>query len=328
MCGRYTVTRNERIVEELEAALDLSAAHDPWWKPRFNVAPTQPAPIVTLHDGVRTIELMRWGLVPHWAGQDGKRAPLMINARLESVNAKQVFRDSLARKRCLVPADGFFEWVQAEQPARKAGKKSPPQPFYFHPRSHGLCAFAGLWARSHTDSGDEQHSFTIITTRANDLVSPVHDRMPIVLDPSMYAAWLDPAVDGDRARALLDRPIASTGPASRCRRGSTRSTTMTRAASPPARPEPAPRRAACSISMPAKRVRLSIDRKLLERIDRYPQTKEQGRSAFIRDAALLYLATKSCRNVDRQIATAYRTKAHDLLLDAEAWLGEQAWPEK
>lgn len=80
--------------------------------------------------------------------------------------------------------------------------------------------------------------------------------------------------------------------------------------------------------MPAKRVRLSIDRKLLERIDRYPQTKEQGRSAFIRDAALLYLATKSCRNVDRQIATAYRTKAHDLLLDAEAWLGEQAWPEK
>lgn len=208
MCGRYTVTRNERIVEELEAALELSAAHDPWWKPRFNVAPTQPAPVVTLNNGVRTIELMRWGLVPHWAGQDGKRAPLMINARLESVNAKQVFRDSLARKRCLVPADGFFEWVQAEQPAGKAGKKAPPQPFYFHPRSHGLCAFAGLWARSHTDSGDEQHSFTIITTRANDLVSPVHDRMPIVLDPSMYAAWLDPAVDGDRARALLDRPIA------------------------------------------------------------------------------------------------------------------------
>jgi putative SOS response-associated peptidase YedK len=104
-----------------------------------------------------------------------------------------------------VPADGFFEWVAAGQPAR-AGKKAPPRPFYFHPRSHQLVAFAGLWARSHDDRGNELHSFTIITAKANDVVRPIHDRMPIILDPGAYATWLDPAVDGDAARALLGHP--------------------------------------------------------------------------------------------------------------------------
>ena len=205
MCGRYTLTRHEKIVEDLEASLELSAAHDPWWKPRWNVAPTQPAPVVTLHGGARAIEMMRWGLVPHWAGHDGKKPPLMINARVESLHAKQFFRDALQRKRCLVPADGFFEWIPAGQPAR-GGKKAPPRPFYFHPRSHQLVAFAGLWARSHDDRGNELHSFTIITAKANDVVRPIHDRMPIILDPGAYAAWLDPAVDGDAARALLGHP--------------------------------------------------------------------------------------------------------------------------
>src|SRR5882757_1843643 len=124
MCGRYTLTRNEQIVEDLEAALEVSASADPWWKPRFNVAPTQPAPVVVQRGGARTIELMRWGLVPHWADLAGKKPPLMINARVESLHAKQFFRDALHRKRCLVPADGFFEWVRAQA----AGKKSPPRP--------------------------------------------------------------------------------------------------------------------------------------------------------------------------------------------------------
>jgi putative SOS response-associated peptidase YedK len=209
MCGRYTLTHQDDIVEELEAALAPSLAQDPWWKPRFNVAPTQPAPVVTLHDGARTIEMMSWGFVPRWAEPGGKRPPLMINARLESVNAKQVFRDALQRRRCLVPTDGFFEWVQAEQ-ARTAGKKAAPRPFYFHPRSHGICAFAGLWARSRDAQGNELHSFSIITTQANDVVRPIHDRMPVVLDPGAYATWLDPSLDGDGARALLDQ-LASAG---------------------------------------------------------------------------------------------------------------------
>jgi putative SOS response-associated peptidase YedK len=206
MCGRYTLTRHENIVEDLEAALAPSAAHDPWWKPRFNLAPTQTAPVVTWHGGARTIELMRWGLVPHWAGHDGKKPPLMINARVESLAAKQSFRDALERKRCLVPADGFFEWIAAGRPAPGKAKKLPPRPFYFHPRSQRLIAFAGLWARSHDDRGNELHSFTIITAKANDVVRPVHDRMPIILDPSAYAAWLDPAVDGTAARALIGQP--------------------------------------------------------------------------------------------------------------------------
>jgi putative SOS response-associated peptidase YedK len=142
------------------------------------------------------------GLVPFWADLAGKKPPLMINARVESLSAKQFFRDALERKRCLVPADGFFEWVRSQT----AGKKAAPRPLYFHPRADRLFAFAGLWARSHDDAGGELHSFTIITTGANDLVRPIHNRMPVVLAPDAYAAWLDPAVDGAAARALLGAP--------------------------------------------------------------------------------------------------------------------------
>jgi len=205
MCGRYTLTRNDHIAEAFEAMPQAAAAADPWWKPRFNVAPTQPAPVITRRGGAREVELMRWGLVPHWASLDGKPPPLMINTRLESLHAKQWFRDALAHKRCLVPMDGYFEWVKP--PA--ASKKLPPQPFYFHPRAPGLCAFAGLWARSRNDAGDELHSFTIITAKANDLVRPIHDRMPVVLAPADYAAWLDPSVDGEAARALLGHPAGA-----------------------------------------------------------------------------------------------------------------------
>lgn len=206
MCGRYTLTRNEDIVESFEATLALSAAGDPWWKPRYNVAPTQPAPVVAMHGNERTIELMRWGLVPFWASLPGKKPPLMINARVESLTAKQFFRDALERKRCLVPTDGYFEWVADKDD--RGRKKSPPRPFYFHPPGGGLCAFAGLWARSRADDDSELHSFTIITARANDLVRPIHDRMPIVLPERTWAAWLDPAIGSDDARALLGHPGA------------------------------------------------------------------------------------------------------------------------
>lgn len=207
MCGRYTVTKPEDIAAELDATLDDAARGDAWWRPRFNVAPTQPAPVVVAHGAGRSIELMRWGLVPHWADLAGKKPPLMINARLESLTAKQFFRDALQRKRCLVPTDGFFEWVRATgKGTGKGNGKEPPKPFYFRPRGHHLAAFAGLWARATDAAGVEHHSFTIITARASDLVRPIHDRMPIVLSPDAYAAWLDPAVDGEAARELLGDP--------------------------------------------------------------------------------------------------------------------------
>lgn len=208
MCGRYSVTRHDQIAEDLQAALGASLTADPWWKPRFNVAPTQPAPVVVARSGAagRAIELMRWGLVPHWALPGGKKPPLMINARVESLDAKQMFRDALARKRCLVPADGYFEWVSRRG---HASGELPPQPFYFHPTDRGLFAFAGLWARGRDAHGDELHSFTIITTRASALVQPIHDRMPIVLPASAHAAWLDPALDAAGARALLADPAGA-----------------------------------------------------------------------------------------------------------------------
>jgi putative SOS response-associated peptidase YedK len=213
MCGRYTLTRHEKIAEDLQASLGMSVEQSEWWKPRFNVAPTQPAPVVLLHDGTRTIEMMRWGLVPFWAGREGAKPPLMINARVESLDAKAVFRDALARKRCLVPADGFFEWRRDAAPAKGTGAKKKTaksktgkaQPLYFHPKSRKLFAFAGLWARARTDAG-EILSFTIVTGPPNELVKPVHDRMPIVLAESVYDAWLDPSLDAQGARALLDVP--------------------------------------------------------------------------------------------------------------------------
>lgn len=201
MCGRYTLTRQDKIVDDLQASLAPGVLGSEWWKPRFNVAPTQPSPVVTLHDGARTVELMRWGLVPFWATKPGApRPPLMINARKESLHAKQWFREALDRRRCLVPADGFFEWQKRPEDPKH------PQPIYLRPASPALIAFAGLWARAKAADGSEQLSFAIITGPPNELVAPIHDRMPVVLDPASYGAWLDPLVDGEAAQALLQVP--------------------------------------------------------------------------------------------------------------------------
>lgn len=199
MCGRYTLTRHEDVPGDLQASLGLDVAGNEWWKPRFNVAPTQPSPVITRHDGKRTVEMMRWGLVPFWATKPGQpRPPLMINARKESLDAKQWFREALAERRCLVPADGFFEWKKLD------AKRT--QPIYLRPESHALIAFAGLWAKAKAADGSEVLSFAIVTGPPNELVKPIHDRMPVVLARESYSAWLDPTVDGAHARELLAVP--------------------------------------------------------------------------------------------------------------------------
>jgi putative SOS response-associated peptidase YedK len=207
MCGRYTITRQEGLVEDLEAALggqlklDDAVAANQWWKARFNVAPTQDAPVVTLRDGVHTLEMMRWGLVPFWAAKPGAaKPPLMINARIEGIDTKRVFRDALERKRCLVPADGFFEWKREGK-----GKTAKKTPIWIHPEQHRFFAFAGLWSRAKLPAG-ELHSFTIITGPPNELVAPIHDRMPVVLAREAWNAWLDPSLSADGAHALLGVP--------------------------------------------------------------------------------------------------------------------------
>ena len=186
MCGRYTLTRQEGVIEEMQAALGMELA------PRFNIAPTQPAPVAVARDGVRKIEMMRWGLIPRVPAPGAKKPPLMINARVESVMDKAVYREAFEQRRCLVPADGFFEW-------KREGKT--PLPVYFHPAPRRVFAFAGIW----TWAGDAA-SFAILTGPPGPLVAPIHDRMPIVLPREAYDAWLDPAVDGKAARALLRKP--------------------------------------------------------------------------------------------------------------------------
>ena len=198
MCGRYTLTNQGDVIADFDAQLDLTAGSE-WWRPRFNVSPTQPAPVITLHDGVRAVEMMRWGLLPFWADKPGAKPPLMINARVESVMTRPVFRDLLAHKRCLVPADGFFEWVR-DGAGRGKRTNAPPLPRFIHPEPRRAIAFAGLWTH---------HTFTILTGPPNELVAPIHDRMPIVLPRAAWAEWLDPATDASAARALLAVPPAA-----------------------------------------------------------------------------------------------------------------------
>jgi len=200
MCGRYTLTSQEGLAIELELAVAEPAEASEWWRPRWNIAPTQPAPVVCNRDQPRAIELARWGLVPPWADSLAVGAR-MINARSETAGEKPAFRDALRRRRCLVPADGFFEW-------KKDGKRRTP--FWLHPSPRRLVAFAGLWERWKAPDGHWLISFSILTTDANPLVAPLHDRMPVVVPHAAFARWLDPAAHepADFADLLAPPPVA------------------------------------------------------------------------------------------------------------------------
>jgi len=156
------------------------------WNPRFNIAPTQPVPVVRQHpkEPRRDLSLMRWGLIPSWA-KDTSGAARMINARSETAGTKPAFRDALKLRRCLVPADGFYEWQR-----RGAAK----QPFCFEVGDGGLFAFAGLWERWRDPSGQWVKSCSILTTTPNTVTSAIHDRMPVILRKDDYDVWLDPGM--------------------------------------------------------------------------------------------------------------------------------------
>jgi putative SOS response-associated peptidase YedK len=182
MCGRYRLSRRKQIIEEHFGA--TSGEED--WSPRYNIAPTQPVPIIRQNpkEPVRQISLVRWGLIPSWA-KDMSGSASMINARSETAAAKPAFRDALKSRRCLVPADAFYEW-------QRTG--TTKQPFCFEVRDGQLFAFAGLWERWKDPSGTWIKSCSILTTTANAVTSTVHDRMPVILDPSNYDLWLDPGM--------------------------------------------------------------------------------------------------------------------------------------
>lgn len=194
MCGRYRLSRRKQIVEEYFDASDWQ--HD--WNPRYNIAPTQPVPVIRQNpkEPVRKLSLMRWGLVPSWA-KDPSVGASMINARAETAHERPAFRDALKYRRCLIPADGFYEWV------RRAGAK---QPYCFEVNGGELFAFAGLWEGWKDSSGNWLKTCSILTTTPNAVTSAVHDRMPVILAGSDYDLWLDPGMQNVAAISDLLKP--------------------------------------------------------------------------------------------------------------------------
>lgn len=189
MCGRYTITSAPEALRAL-----FRYAEQPNFPARFNIAPTQPIPIVRMVEGRREFALVRWGFLPSWV-KDPNQFSLIINARGESVCDKPAFRAAMKRRRCLIPADGFYEWQAT------GGRK---QPFYIHARSGEPLAFAGLWETWEGPNGETVDTAAIVTTRANATLAPLHDRMPVIVAPDAFDLWLNTnEVDARTAEALI-----------------------------------------------------------------------------------------------------------------------------
>jgi putative SOS response-associated peptidase YedK len=194
MCGRYRLSRRKQLVEEYFDS--VSELED--WTPRYNIAPTQPVAIIRPNpkQPVRELSLVRWGLIPSWS-KDASAAAKMTNARSETAAEKPAFRDALKFRRCLVPADGFYEW-------QRTGKAK--QPYCFEVGEGALFAFAGIWDRWKDAGGNTVETCSILTTTPNAVTSAAHDRMPVILDPDSYDLWLDPGMRDVREVSHLLKP--------------------------------------------------------------------------------------------------------------------------
>ena len=195
MCGRYRLTAKQRFIAE-HFDIEESEVHA---SPRYNIAPTQPVPVIRQHpeEPRRDLSLMRWGFIPPQA-KDSSLAASMINARSETLASLPAFREAFQLRRCIVPADGFYEW-------QRSG--STRQPFCFVVNDGELFAFAGLWSGWRGPDGLWIKSFTILTTTPNAVTSTVHDRMPVILDKNDYDLWLDPGMKNTSAVAGLLKPF-------------------------------------------------------------------------------------------------------------------------
>ncbi len=186
MCGRYAAF----LPADAIVALFHTAGSVPNWAPTWNMAPTRDAPVVRLHpeSRERRLDLLRWGLVPHWA-KDPKTIRMTINARGETIATTPMFRDAYARRRCLVPADAFYEWREVEP-----GKKEP----WAIARADGQpLVFGGVWEGWRGADGTIIRSFAIVTTTACEALQPIHERMPVVLEPASWPQWLGEDAAGD-----------------------------------------------------------------------------------------------------------------------------------
>lgn len=174
MCGRFTLAATPEVIQQ---AFNLETAPAEL-VPRYNIAPTQPVAVIS-NENPGKLDYFRWGLIPSWA-KDPSIGSQMINARAETVDEKPSFKNAFKRRRCLIPADGFYEWGKSKVPT------------YIHLKDHEVFAFAGLWERWQSPDGGEIRTCTILTTTPNDLIQPLHHRMAVILDPADYALWLSP----------------------------------------------------------------------------------------------------------------------------------------
>jgi putative SOS response-associated peptidase YedK len=191
MCGRFTRRHKPaEVAERFDVELDL---FEEITAPRYNIAPSQIVPVIRQVDG-REVIACKWGLVPFWA-KDASIGNKLINARGETLKEKASFKNALAKRRCLIPADGFYEW-------QKTGK-GQKQPMYIRLRDDGLFAFAGLWEEWKSPEGERLRTFTIITVEPNELISQIHNRMPAILLPENEADWVNPANSATDVTPLL-----------------------------------------------------------------------------------------------------------------------------
>jgi putative SOS response-associated peptidase YedK len=191
MCGRFTLTKSPNAVAQ---AFGIEV---PKFPPRYNIAPSQPVGVViqAAHQQARQFRLMQWGLIPSWA-KDPSIGSKLINARSETVHEKPSFRSAFKHKRCLIVADGFYEW-------QKQGN-GPKQPFYFSMKDRSVFAFGGLW-----ESWQDIETCTILTTSANELLKPIHERMPVIIKPEDYGVWLDPIIERTDVLSPIFEPFPS-----------------------------------------------------------------------------------------------------------------------
>jgi putative SOS response-associated peptidase YedK len=188
MCGRFQISK---VIDEVQIRFHIDVEKE-WYRQIFNVGPMMSVPVITNEEPER-MNFFRWGLVPFWA-KDASIGNKLINARAESIGEKPAFKNALKKRRCLVPADGFYEW-----------KRTGPikQPYRICRKDEGLFAFAGLWETWKDAEGKELQTFTIITTTPNQVVSGIHDRMPVILRPEFETLWLDSQVSVDEAMSYL-----------------------------------------------------------------------------------------------------------------------------
>ena len=188
MCGRYTLTKPLKGIKKHFEPIVLSCDHNE----RYNISPGQKIPVVTTTNSQRELKLMRWGLIPPWI-KDIKTTKPLINARSETVHQKPSFRGPFHTSRCLIPADGFLEWKT------ERGKKFP---YFIFLNQKDIFSFAGIWTKWYKETSPI-HTFSILTTQANTVLAPIHERMPVIIKSSDYKLWLAPDTDSSTLRSLL-----------------------------------------------------------------------------------------------------------------------------